>query len=62
MKASNIKCKLEHQIKTTVMCGSYIFEFSVIKDMGKKLTMIKRRIPGYLLAYLLTLIVKNIEN
>jgi hypothetical protein len=43
------------------MYGSYIFEFSVNNDIGKKITMIKG-VPGYLLAYFLTLIIKNIEN
>jgi hypothetical protein len=38
------------------MYGSYIFEFSVNNDIGKKITMIKG-VPGYLLAYFLTLIV-----
>jgi hypothetical protein len=36
MKVSNIKCKLKHQISTMVICGSYMFEFSVSKDMKKK--------------------------
>ena len=37
-----------------------MFEFSVIRDMEKKLTN-KRRIPAYLLAYLLTLIIKELK-
>jgi hypothetical protein len=36
MKVSNIKCKLRHYLSTMVLCGSYVFEFSVGKDMGKK--------------------------
>jgi hypothetical protein len=35
MKVSNIKCKLKHQIPMMVICGSYIFEISVSKDMKK---------------------------
>jgi hypothetical protein len=35
MKVSNIKCKLKPQISTMVICGSYMFEFSVGKDMKK---------------------------
>ena len=33
MKASNIKCKLKHQKLTMVICGSYVCEFDVSKDM-----------------------------
>ena len=33
MKVSNMKCKLEHWISTMVICGSYMFEFSVSMDM-----------------------------
>ena len=32
MKVSSLKCKLEHKISTMVICGSYLFEFSVSKD------------------------------
>ena len=34
MKVSSIKCKIKHEISTMVIyiCGSYMFEFSVIKD------------------------------
>jgi hypothetical protein len=39
-----------------VICGRYMFEFSVSKDM-KKINNDKRRIP----AYLLTLIVKELK-
>ena len=39
-----------------VTCGSYNFEFS--EDMKKN---DKQRIPTYLLAYLLTLIVKELK-
>ena len=42
-----------------VICGNYMFEFSVSKDMGK-INNDKRRIPTYLLGYLLTLIVKEL--
>jgi hypothetical protein len=46
-----------------VICGSYMFEFS--KDMEKKGKTKKntdeRRIPTYLLAYLLMLIVKKLK-
>ena len=40
-----------------VMCGSYMFEFSVSEDMKKKYNIDKRRIP----AYLLTLIVRKLK-
>ena len=40
-KVSNIKCKLKHQISIVVICGSYMLEFGVSKDMEKILTMIK---------------------
>ena len=36
-----------------------MFEFSVSKEMKKKINNDKKRIPSYLLAYLLTLIVKK---
>ena len=42
------------------MCGSYMFEFSVSKDMEKKITLI-RRLPTNLLTYLLTPVVKKLE-
>ena len=35
MKVSNIKCKLEHYISTTVIYESYMHGFSVSKDMYK---------------------------
>ena len=38
-----------------------MFEFTVSKDMKKRTTMIKRRIPLHLLVYLLTLIVKEVK-
>jgi len=48
MKVSNIKCKLKHQISTMVICGSYMFEFSVSKDLKKiKINNDKRRIPAH---------------
>ena len=37
MKVSNTKCKLKHRISTMVICGSYMHEFSVSKDMKKKI-------------------------
>ena len=33
--------KLEHLISTMVICGGYMHEISVSKDMERKLTMIK---------------------
>ena len=44
-----------------VICGSYMFEFSVSKDMKKYNNKDKTRIPANLLAYLLTLIVKELK-
>ena len=35
MKVSIIKCKLKHEISTMVICGNYMHEFSVRKDMKK---------------------------
>ena len=35
MKVSNNKCKLKYYISTMIICGSYMFEFSVSKDMDK---------------------------
>ena len=55
MKVGKLKCKLKHQISTMVICESYRFELSVSKDMKKKKSNDKRKIP----AYLLTLIVKE---
>jgi len=43
-----------------VICGSYIFEFTISKDMKKK-TMIIGKFPTYLLALCLTLIVKELK-
>jgi hypothetical protein len=43
-----------------VICGSYMFEFSVSKDMKRK-NNDKRIISAYLLAYLLTLIIKKLK-
>ena len=43
------------------ICGSYMFEFSVSKDMKRKNNNNKRRIPTYLLANLLTLIVNKLK-
>jgi hypothetical protein len=36
MEVSNTKCKLKHKISTMVICESYMFEFSVSKDMKEK--------------------------
>ena len=44
-----------------VICGSYVFEFSVSKDMGKTINNDKRRIPAFLLAFLRTLVVKKLK-
>ena len=41
MKVSDITCKLKDEISTMVICGSYMFEFIVSKDMKKKKTMTK---------------------
>ena len=35
MKLSNFKYKFKHYILTMVICGSYMFEFSVSKDVKK---------------------------
>ena len=35
MKVSNAEFELKHQISTMVICGSYMFECSVDKDMKK---------------------------
>jgi len=46
------------------ICGSYIFDFRVTKDIKKiknKKTIIKRRISMYLLVLCLTLIVKELK-
>ena len=42
-----------------VICGNYMFQFSVSKDMKKNND--KRRFPTYLLANLLTLIIKELK-
>jgi len=46
-----------------VICGNKMFEFSVSKDMGdkKKTKRIKRRIPTYILVYLLASIVNELK-
>ena len=41
-----------------VICESFMFEFNVYKEWEKK---INNRIPTHLLAYLLTLIVKELK-
>ena len=38
-----------------------MFDYSVSKDMKRKINDDKRRIPTYLLAYLLTLFVKELK-
>ena len=35
LKVSNIKCRFKHSISTMVICGSYMSEFSVSKNMKK---------------------------
>ena len=47
MKINNMKCKLKHYISTMVVCTSYMFEFSVSKDMKK----ILEKNPTYLIAF-----------
>ena len=37
MKVSNINCEFKHEISTMVICGSHMHEFSVSKDMKKKM-------------------------
>jgi hypothetical protein len=37
MEVSNITCKLKYKRSTKVICGSYMFEFSISKDMEKSL-------------------------
>ena len=44
-----------------IICGSYIHEFSVSKEMENSNNNDKRRISTYLLAYLLTLVVKELR-
>ena len=56
MKVSNIKRKVKHYILIMVICGSYMFRFSVSKDTKK--TMIKEEFQ-HILKYLLPLIVKK---
>jgi hypothetical protein len=64
MDVSNIECKFKHYISTTVICGSYMHEFSVSKDM-KKYDNGKRRKEvaiGKVAAHLcLTLITKELK-
>ena len=46
-----------------VICGSYMFEFSVSKDVKKiKITMIKRLVPGYLLALIVKILNISVEQ
>ena len=35
MKVSNIQCKLNTKYQIMVICGGYMFEYSVSKDMKK---------------------------
>ena len=45
-----------------IICESYMFELSVSKDMEKnKINNGKRRIRAYLIAYFLTLFVKDLK-
>ena len=48
-------------MSTMVICESYMFEFSVSKDMEYSSKNDKRRIPTHLLADLLTLNVKELK-
>jgi hypothetical protein len=41
MKVSNTICELKHHISTMVLCGSYMFRFSVSKDTNEIIYMIK---------------------
>ena len=65
MKVSNIESKLKHYISIMVICGSYMFEFNGSRNMEKRKRKSnnndKRRMPSYLLAYLLTRIVKELK-
>ena len=62
MKVSNIKCKPKHQISTMIICGSYMFEFSVSKDMEKKDIIREGVAVGEVATHLcLTLIVKELK-
>ena len=60
MKVSNIECKIKQFISTMVIRGSYMFEFSVSKDI-EIYNNDKRRLPTYLLANLLTSIIKELK-
>ena len=48
-------------MSTMILYGSYMFAFSVSKDMEKTINIDKRRIPANLLTHLLTLIVKELK-
>ena len=64
VKVSNIKCKLKHSISANmVISESYMFEFSVSKDMKKKKKIIIREVAGGKVAahLCLTLIVKELK-
>jgi hypothetical protein len=61
MKVSSINCTFKHYISTMVICGSYMFEFSVSKDMKEK-DIIREVAVGKVAAHLcLTLIVKELR-
>ena len=64
MKVSKINCKLKQYISTKVICGSYMHEFSVSKDMEKRVNNDKRRKEvaiGKVTTHLcLTLIIKEL--
>ena len=61
MKLSNIKCILKNKISIVVICRSYMFEFSVRKDMKRK-DIIREVVVGKVAAHLcLTLIVKELK-
>ena len=44
-----------------VICGTYMFEFSVSKDIKQKNNIDKKIFPTYILAYILTPIVKELR-
>ena len=62
MKVSNIKYKLTNEISIMVICESYMFEFSVSKDMKKKKDATREVTVGKVAAHLcLPLIVNEVK-
>ena len=64
VKTSNNICKSKHLISTIIIRGSYMFEYSVSKDMRNKLNEFTRRevTVGRVATHLcLTLIVKELR-